>query len=348
MVGKSIQYVEQVLTSLDKSPELTIGIIGDFFLDKYLVIDPALNEISLETGKIAHQVVEIYHSPGAAGTVTSNLSGLEVGRILAIGAIGDDGQGYELMQGLLERNIDATYLIQSKKIFTPTYTKPLRLEAGKRIEQERIDIKNRHSIPLQIETAILTNLEKIIEEVDGLIIADQVEERNFGIITDNVRNKLIELGQKYPQKVIFADSRARIGLFKNMYIKPNKFEAYRAIYGQNKKGEITMNEAGHYGMQLSRKTNRSVIVTLEKDGAMVCKKSKTTHISGIPVAGEIDPVGAGDSFSAGFTVAKCATASDEAAAFMGIVIASITIQKIGTTGTASPEEVKMRLAEISP
>lgn len=342
----STHYKERISTFLDKLPRLTIGVIGDFFLDKYLVIDPALDEVSLETGKIAQQVVEIYHSPGAAGTVTSNLWGLEVGRILAIGAIGDDGQGYELMQDMRERNIDVTYLFQSKEIFTPTYTKPLRLESGKCIEQERIDIKNRHPLSPQIETTILNNLEKIIEEVDGLIIADQVEEENFGIITSKVRNRLNELGEKYPSKIIFADSRARIDLFKNMYIKPNKFEAYRAVYGKTKDGNITVNEAQKYGIQLSQKTNRPVILTLEKDGAMVCEKLKTIRIPNIHVTGEIDPVGAGDSFAAGFTSAKCAGASDETAAFMGIVVTSITIQKIGTTGMASPDEIRKRLAEI--
>jgi sugar/nucleoside kinase (ribokinase family) len=40
------------------------------------------------------------------------------------------------------------------------------------------------------------------------------------------------------------------------------------------------------------------------------------------------------------------TSLEEAAAF-GNLVASITIQQIGTTGTASPEQVRKRLAEIS-
>ena len=49
---------------------------GRFFLDKYLDVDPALAETSLETGKTAHQVVAVRHSPGAAGTVVCNLAAL--------------------------------------------------------------------------------------------------------------------------------------------------------------------------------------------------------------------------------------------------------------------------------
>ena len=57
---------------LQKFPSLHILVVGDFFLDKYLSIEPALSEISLETGLEAYQVVQIRHSPGAAGTVVSD------------------------------------------------------------------------------------------------------------------------------------------------------------------------------------------------------------------------------------------------------------------------------------
>jgi bifunctional ADP-heptose synthase (sugar kinase/adenylyltransferase) len=70
---------------------LKVAVVGDFFLDKYLEVDPALAEVSVETGKVAHQVVRVRHSPGAAGTVTNNLAALECGRLWAIGIIGDDG-----------------------------------------------------------------------------------------------------------------------------------------------------------------------------------------------------------------------------------------------------------------
>jgi hypothetical protein len=60
---------------------LRIAVLGDFFLDKYLDVDPALAEYSIETGKTAHQVVGIRKSPGAAGTVVGNLAALRGGVI---------------------------------------------------------------------------------------------------------------------------------------------------------------------------------------------------------------------------------------------------------------------------
>ena len=70
----SLADSEQILARL---PGLTIGVLGDLFLDRYLDIDPALTEPSIETGLDAYQVVRVRSSPGAAGTVINNLVALE-------------------------------------------------------------------------------------------------------------------------------------------------------------------------------------------------------------------------------------------------------------------------------
>ncbi len=52
---------------LGRIPSLTIGVLGDLFLDRYLDIDAALTEPSIETGLDAYQVVRVRSVPGAAG-----------------------------------------------------------------------------------------------------------------------------------------------------------------------------------------------------------------------------------------------------------------------------------------
>src|ERR1700720_3555717 len=93
----SAAAIEKILISL---PHRTIGVLGDLFLDRYLDLDAALTEPSIETGLDAYQVVNVRSYPGAAGTVINNLVALGVGRIVPIGMIGDDGEGYELRQAL--------------------------------------------------------------------------------------------------------------------------------------------------------------------------------------------------------------------------------------------------------
>src|SRR5215468_731697 len=89
--------LERILNGI---PNLTLGVLGDLFLDRYLEIDAALTEPSIETGLDAYQVVRIRSNPGAAGTVINNLSALGVRQVYVLSAIGDDGEGYELLQAL--------------------------------------------------------------------------------------------------------------------------------------------------------------------------------------------------------------------------------------------------------
>src|SRR2546423_12455683 len=85
---------------LDRIPRLTLGVLGDLFLDRYLDLDGTLTEPSLETGLDAYQVVRVRPSPGAAGTVINNLVALGVGRVCPVAVLGDDGEGYELRRAL--------------------------------------------------------------------------------------------------------------------------------------------------------------------------------------------------------------------------------------------------------
>ena len=80
--------------------QLRIAVVGDFFLDRYLHIDPSKNETSIETGLTVYNVVEVRSQPGAAGTILNNLVALGIGEIYAVGFCGDDGEGYELRQAL--------------------------------------------------------------------------------------------------------------------------------------------------------------------------------------------------------------------------------------------------------
>src|SRR5215831_2466249 len=102
--------IEKILTCL---PGLTIGVLGDLFLDRYLDIDAALTEPSLETGLDAYQVARVRSYPGAAGTVINNLAALGVKKICPISVIGDDGEGYELLRAMDQLQVvDRTWIYQ--------------------------------------------------------------------------------------------------------------------------------------------------------------------------------------------------------------------------------------------
>src|SRR6267142_6891912 len=81
-------------------PSLRIAVVGDFCLDRYLEIDPAKQEISIETGLPVYNVVNVRSQPGAAGTILNNLVALGIGTIYLVGFCGEDGEGFELQATL--------------------------------------------------------------------------------------------------------------------------------------------------------------------------------------------------------------------------------------------------------
>ena len=60
---------------------LRIAVVGDYSCDRYLEIDPARTETSIETGLPVHNVTRVRAQPGASGTVLSNLAALGVGEL---------------------------------------------------------------------------------------------------------------------------------------------------------------------------------------------------------------------------------------------------------------------------
>lgn len=315
-----------------------ILIFGDFFLDRYLIIDPALNEVSIETGKIAYQVVEKRPQPGAAGTVCNNLSALGVGTMTALSVIGDDGEGYELRQALEQRRVDPSQIIVSKNRFTPTYTKPMLRKSSGDEELNREDIKNRSPLPEDLERELQKRLAELAPHFDAVILADQVQERNCGVLTDPMREFIADLAPRCPNTLFFADSRERIAEFRNVTVKPNRFEAAGAEHS-SAESVVPTQQAIACAQRLRQITARNVFLTLDKEGICPISGEEPMVIPCPPVTGPIDIVGAGDSVTAGIVSALCSGATPREAAIIGNLTASITIRQLGTTGTATPEQV---------
>ncbi len=329
---------ERLATLLGRFGRLRIAVVGDFFVDRYLMIDPALEERSLETGLPAHQVVEVRAQPGAAGTVTNNLAALGVGYLFAVGFRGRDGEGYELQQGLEATGVRCELLRETSDRRTPTYTKPMVTRPGAPAEElSRLDIKNRTPTPASIEREVIEALRTVSEQVDAVIVADQVSEPDCGVVTGAVREALAALGREQPALPIWVDSRAHIAAFRDVMVKPNLAEA-RAMVGHDA-------PPADVARELARRNGRPCMITLGAAGALAATAEATEVVPGVPVGGPIDIVGAGDSFTAGAVCTLAAGGTLREAAQVGCLVASITIQQLGTTGTASVEQVLERLGQ---
>ncbi len=212
--------IEQILSAL---PRLRIGVLGDLFLDRYLDIDAALTEPSIETGLDAYQVVRVRCYPGAAGTVINNLAALGVGRVYPISVIGMDGEGFELTEALSRLpGVTCGMVFPAAERRTPTYTKPMLQEPGQPArELNRLDIKNRKPLAAELEQRVLAALDETWPKLDALLVLDQVSEAECGVVTTAVRDHLSGLVRADSDKLVLADSRERIHLFRDVTVKVN-------------------------------------------------------------------------------------------------------------------------------
>lgn len=332
---------ERLVQLLAQLRNIRIIVFGDYFLDYYLMMQRRLSEFSIETGLEAFQVVGTRKYPGAAGTVVANLCSLGV-NVAALGFTGDDGNGFDLRRRLHESNVDLRGLIELPGYDTPTYMKPMMRELnGMEHELNRMDIKHRIPLTAQMEELLIEKMHTLLPEADGMLVVDQVPERNCGVVTDRMRQELKRLSEANPHKLISADSRQFLGAFDSVMLKANVSEAMRAVNLAPIENEPLEQTAERCGQALSRRSGKPVVITLGSEGIYLVESAEKPgiYLPSIKVSGPIDIVGAGDSVNASIGAALCSGATLREAGILGNLVASVVIQQIGVTGCATPDQV---------
>lgn len=335
---------ERLDSLLQSFRKLKLGLVGDLFLDRYLDLAPGVVEMSIETGLEAYQIPQVRNFPGAMGTVLNNLAALGVGSLVPVTVIGDDGQGYDLLKELKRLPVEVSHVLQDPKRLTPTYTKPMRQQPnGEWVELNRLDLRTRAPLEHNSVTELCRNLRDVFANTDGLIVLDQINERNWGVVNDQVRETLRVLHQSDPQKLIYVDSRQHLGLFDCGVLKGNRSEILGAVGAKG--GELgTVQRAIQ---QLVEKTGSACFCTMGEQGILIGRPNETPQlVRSSPVSGPIDIVGAGDAATSGIVTSLLCNATELEAAELGNIVASITIRQLGTTGTASPAQVRARWSEM--
>jgi rfaE bifunctional protein kinase chain/domain len=308
-------------------PTLRVLVVGDVCLDRWCTYDPALGEPSRETGIPRVGVVATEVTPGAAGTIANNLAALGAGRIDVLGMVGDDGFGFELREALTRRGISPELLVEAHGVSTFTYTKLINAATGEE-DLPRVDFVYTRPLPEPVEREIVARLADV--EYDVVLVSDQAETEQGGVVTAPVRAAVERIAVRRPETVVWVDSRMRAELFRGVVVKPNHHEAEAA--SRRLLGTVD------YAEWRRRAELRALIVTHGGDGAMVVESGGARWAASRRVEKPVDICGAGDSFSAGASMALKVTRDAVQAAEFGNRVAGITIMKRGT-GTASPAEV---------
>lgn len=321
--------------------QLRIAVLGDFCLDRYLEIDPTIQEVSIETGLPVHNVTAVRAQPGGAGTILNNLAALGIGEIHPVGFCGDDGEGYELRRTLAAQpGVCLDDFLQTNQRRTFTYCKPLVLEPGQPPrELNRLDSKNWTPTPTSLQDQLIAAITNLAGVMDAIIALDQVDLPETGVVTQRLRETLRELRKP----LILADSRRGLRGFPPVTFKMNAAELSTLIAVPADSGLEQIKQAV---LPLARENGHPVFVTLAERGIIGAAPDGTLeHVPALPVRGPIDIVGAGDAVTANLTAALAAGATLREALEIAMAAASAVIHQLGTTGTASVPQLQSLLIQ---
>jgi len=315
---------------------LNVGVIGDFALDLYYQLNTETGEYSLETNRPVYWGSRPKASLGAAGNVIQNLLALGVGQIWAIGVVGADLFGHAMRQLMQEQGVHTNCLLTAPPGWdTCVYTKPMQQQT----EANRIDFGSQNKLPDPDFDQLLDGLAQLLPQLDVLIINQQFPSP---LLTEARISALNELICQHPAVCCLADLRHSGLLIRGATLKVNTAELAR-FQNVPLPNHPDLDWCIEHARLLNRALRSPLVVTRGEAGMLYVRDDDIWAIDGLAVPGPLDPVGAGDTVVAALAASLSAGAPPPQALTIANLAAAVTVQKLGQTGTATPDEV-FRLA----
>jgi bifunctional ADP-heptose synthase (sugar kinase/adenylyltransferase) len=166
---------------------------------------------------------------------------------------------------------------------------------------------------------------------------DQVDVEETGVITSQVLQRLGQIQQKHPEKLIIADSRRGLKDYPNLTYKMNANELATWKGHQS----MSLDQIKEESLKIARESGQPVFVSMADQGITGTEPTgNQAHAPSLPLRGPIDIVGAGDSVTANLSASLAAGASIEESLQLSMRAASCVIHQLGTTGTATRNDLK--------
>jgi rfaE bifunctional protein kinase chain/domain len=325
-------WLEECLSALGRA---RVAVFGDFCLDAYWTLDAGAEERSIEMGRPVRRVREQRYGLGGAGNIVANLLALGVGQVRAVGLVGRDLFGTELLRLLDSPRVNREGMLDCQDDWqTQVYCKPHVID----MEQDRIDFGGFNEIAPGTVEALGGALEAAAAESDVVVLNQQVP---AGVSTPDMIRRINAVVAAHPKTIFIADSRHRAEMYRGVILKLNAHEAARLLGKAATAGDrIPASLARELAEQLSMRTGKPVFLTRGENGLLVADGRELHEAPGIRIEGPTDPVGAGDTALTALAAALAVGRSLAQAATLANIAASVTVRKLRTTGTASPAEIR--------
>ena len=323
--------LKQILADIGRA---RIGVVGDFCVDSYYIIDADMSETSLETGLPIRPVREQRTSLGGAGNVVANLNAMGAVNLKAFAVIGPDCLGFELTRLLTSLRVDTTgVIVQPVDWQTHSYLKPI----VNREECHRYDFGLFNTLAAPTAQALLAAIAAALPALDVLVVNQQFKK---GIHSPAFQAGLNELLKRHPKVIALVDCRNVADAYPTGWRKLNDLEATRLCgIAHQPRDPISRKEAVDSANALFAQWGKPIFVTRGRHGCVVIDAQGAHEIPGLHIIKKTDSVGAGDSMVAGIAACLAIGATPAEAATFGNFVAGVTVQKLQQTGTASPAEI---------
>ena len=310
-----------------------ILVIGDMVADVY--VDGRISRISREAPVLILEKAGEKVVAGGAANVVANAATLGA-EVFAVGVIGDDSNAENLRNILKDLGVHIEGLVRDKS--RPTISKT-RIIAGGRatVSQQivRIDSESKEPLGKKVEAGIIAKLDKILPQVEGIIMSDY----GSGTITSNIRKLVTRFaGKKKIPNIV--DSRYNIGAFEGVgYVKQNDSEL-GAFVGRNLNDVTDLIEAGT--TLLTKLNADGVLITRGEKGMSLFERKGAAHHIPVTDKSEVfDVSGAGDTCVAAFMLALTAGAQPSVAAKISNYASGIAVRKLGTSTVSATELISV-------
>ncbi len=308
-----------------------ILVVGDMIADVYL--DGQIARVSREAPVLVLEEIGKRIVAGGAANVVANLAALGC-EVYAVGVVGDDYYAEGLKHILRDEDVHVEGLVTDKT--RPTISKTRVIAGGRAtVSQQivRIDRELKEPLSKKMEAALIAKLDKILPNVDGVVLSDY----GSGTITNAVRKLVINYAGKNKLPSI-VDSRYRIGDFSGIgFAKQNDAELANFVGRQ-----ITdMTSLISAGTELLKRLNANgILVTRGEFGMSLFERGGAVHHIPVVDKSEVfDVSGAGDTCVATFILAVTSGFTPVVSARIANYASGIAVRKLGTSTVSIAELV---------
>ena len=320
-----LRTTEELIQLLDGWRTKRIVVAGDFMLDHHIY--GHAERLSPDAPVPVLAVEREVDQPGGSSNVCLDLRALKCD-VTCLGVIGDDGPGRRLANALKKVGCDVAGLVVSPDRPTTVKQNFVGLAQHRHPQKMfRVDTELKAPIPAAVSKKLLKIAEKSLKGASALCIEDY----NKGVLSPTFCQALIKLAKRMKVPVLIDP--AAISDYSKYAgatcITPNRFEASLAagVPASATQDESTLSAIAH--KLLDSLTLDSVVLTLDKQGAMLLEKGGEPVLMPTLAREVYDVTGAGDMILAMMAAAIANGADTGAALQLGNTAAGLEVERFG-------------------